>query len=85
MADDPKVKHVIFGYPGFLPRDDHSRIVGLDESETEEILGLLKQYRKGNPHHSPRYRELYEKHHKALMNKALAADIDSHDKTDDGQ
>ncbi|MFZ0458728.1 MAG: hypothetical protein WAM17_09835 [Rhodoplanes sp.] len=72
--DDPKIKHVIFGYPGFLPRADDTRIVGLDKSETEEILNELRKHKAGNPHHSPRYRELYEKHHKALL---LAAETQS--------
>jgi hypothetical protein len=67
MTDhDPKVRHVIFGPPGYFDRGDDGNIVGLDEAETKEIIALAKESLPGNPHHNPRYRELYEKFDRAL-------------------
>jgi hypothetical protein len=65
--NDRKVQHVIFGPPGFFRRTDTNNILGLDETETTEILELLRQSAGGNPHHIPRYRELWSKYDRAAL------------------
>jgi hypothetical protein len=77
MSDDGKViRGVVFGPPGYFERDASGNALGLDAAETEEIIALAKEYtdRGGNPHHNPRYRELWGKYDAAQM-AALAAEI----------
>ncbi|MDP2330410.1 MAG: hypothetical protein Q8M19_06915 [Reyranella sp.] len=69
--NDRKVQHVIFGPPGFFQRADATHIMGLDEAETQEILALLREIGGGNPHHNPRYRELWAKYDRAVLMAGL--------------
>ena len=72
------VTRPVFGPPGFFTweNDGTKRIVGLDEAESEEIVALVKANLGGNPFRDPRYRELFEKYHSALMAKAFGTETE---------
>jgi hypothetical protein len=52
---------------GFTMTPDGKCFLGLDEAETQELIELSREAAHGiNPHHNPRYRELYAKYERAL-------------------
>jgi hypothetical protein len=67
MPDDNVTRPIFGPAGGFTLTADGKCILGLDEAETKEFLALLRETPRGsNPHHSPRYRELYAKYDRAL-------------------